>query len=561
MHSAGMANQSSFARVNSPAPQRSVIPISSTRKTTMNAGFLVPIYHQFCLPGDVWNLNIAMFGRLLTLKFPLMDNLILDWFAFFEPERLIWNNFERMQGYQPNPNDSTDFVFPWLIGDEGTGPYTVSEHEVGDYFGLPVGVEIDNTVWHVRSGPFRAYRDIWNNWFRDQNYQDSLNISGSVLPENERGDGPDDYSIVGQLLRRNKRPDYFSSALKEPQKGPTVPIPWDNEGLAPVFGDGFSTAFTDGAADYGLIGQTPATTPSGQFGPRFYTGALDVPAGDPTVWDNPATATAGKAMGLTIDPALSHIVADIGSISASINALRESVVLQQIYELDARGGTRYTEALKNRWDVDAEDFRLQRPEFIASGSSQFSVSQVAQNSPTAGDNAMASLAAYSELRATGHVSYTCIEHGHLLILVNVRAPLTYQQGLNRKWLAESRFDLPEPLTMNLGERAVWQYELYFPPTTKDTVWGYQEIWAEYRYDPSFVSGKFRSAATGSLEAWHLALDYDSPPTHNSDWVYDNPPVSRVVAFDDEPELKLDFLARGRVARKMPVVSIPGLLRF
>lgn len=557
MHSAGIANQSSFSRVNSPAPQRSVIPISSTRKTTMDSGYLVPIYHQFCLPGDVWNLNIAMFGRLLTLKFPLMDNLILEWFAFFEPERLLWNNFEKMQGYQANPGDSTDYVFPYLYGEDDN--YIVVEHDVGDYFGLPLGVNIDSDAWHLRSGPFRAYRDIWNNWFRDQNYQDSLNISGSPLPEDERGDGPDDYAIVSTLLRRNKRPDYFSSSLKEPQKGPAVPIPWSNDGLAPVIGDGFTVGWTTDVVNMGMGVSDPDV--NGQRTFRGDTDLLDVPVNTSVAFETINAPTSLRGVGLIEDPALSHIVADIGSISASINQLRESVVLQQIYELDARGGTRYTEALKNRWDVDAEDYRLQRPEFIASGSSQFSVSQVAQNSPTSGTNAMASLAAYSELRTTGHVSYTCIEHGHLLILVNVRAPLTYQQGLNRKWLAESRFDLPEPLTMNLGERAVMQSEIFFPPTTPETVWGYQEIWAEYRYDPSFVSGKFRSAATGSLDAWHLALDYEEPPVHNGDWTYDNPPVSRVVAFEDQPELKLDFLARGRVARKMPVVSIPGLLRF
>lgn len=531
---AGRASQSSFGRVSAPTPQRSVIPISSTRKTTLDAGLLIPIYHQFCLPGDVWNLNIAMFARLLTLKFPLMDSLILDWFAFYTPERLVWKNFEKQQGYQENPGDTTDYVFPWLNGNDSSA-FTQVQHDLGDYFGLPNGT-IDSMTYKIRSGPFRAYRLQYDAWFRNENYQDSVYASGDSA--DPIGDGPDDYTVVSRVLRRNKRPDYFSGALPAPQKGPDIPLPWNNDGLAPVIGDGTETIFTNIATglDYSLR-QASATVPAH--------------------WSS-TSATASNMMLSEID---SHVFADIGSITANMNELRESIVLQQIYELDMRGGTRYTEALKMRWDVDAEDYRLQRPEYIGGGSSNFSVSQVAQTSPTAGDNAQASLAAYSELRTVGHVNYRCVEHGHLMILVNVRAPLVYQQNLNRKWLASSRFDLPEPLTMNLGERAVMGYELFFPPSDPEAVWGYQPIWSEYRYDPSFVSGKFRSNVADSLDEWHLALAYSVPPVHDGEWMQDNPEIERVVAFTDQPQFKFDFLAKGVVARKMPVDSIPGLMRF
>lgn len=533
-HSAGIANQSSFSSVNSPAPQRSVIPISATRKTTMDTGFLIPIFHKFMLPGDVISAQVTMFARLLTLKFPLMDNLILDWFVFYEPERLLWSNFEKMQGYQEDPGDSTDFVFPWLS--LTPGPIVFVEHTPADYFGLPVDVGIDPDIWHIRSGPFRMYRDVWNNWFRDQNYQASLTVS--------RGDGPDDADEYNALLRRNKRPDYFSSALPTAQKGPDVPIPW--QGDAPVYGDGSPISWKyDNLSEFSTLNSTIATGSA--------------------VFATPPSVTATAALGEFGEQSgnySSHIVADISAVSATINQLRESIVLQQIYELDMRGGTRYTEALKNRWNVDAEDFRLQRPEYVGGGSSSFSVSQVAQSSPTVGDDAMASLSAYSELRMIDSFSYTCVEHGHLMILLNVRAPLTYQQQLGRIWLSASRFDLPEPLTMNLGERPVFNYELFYTPTTDPLlVWGFQEIWAEYRYDNSFVSGKFRSIVAGTLDSWHLALKYTADPVHNGDWVMDDPPVERVVAFEEQPEIKMDFLIKGKIARQMPVVSIPGLMRF
>lgn len=536
-HSAGIANQSSFGVVHGETPQRSVIPLSTTRKTTMDAGYVVPIYFQFCLPGDVWSFDIGMFGRLMTLKFPLMDNLILDYMVFFEPDRLIWENFEKMQGYQQSPGDSTDYVFPWLVGETS---YTILDHELGDYFGLPKNALIDSTVYKIRSGPFRAYRDIMDKWFRDQNYQDYISPSGDDA--DPIGDGPDDYAVVREVFRRNKRPDYFSTSLPAPQKGPDVPIPWTDDGLAPVFGDtdsGPMNLYNMSSLDVGGLYKNGG----GTFEPNPNVGPSD--------FFNLPPQSLGN----------SNVYADVMSITANINDLRESITLQKIYELDMRGGTRYTEALKMRWNVDAEDYRLQRPEYVTGGSSQFSVSQVAQNSPTSGDDAMASLAAYSEIRASGHVSYTCVEHGYLMVLVNVRAPLTYQQRIDRRWLASSRFDLPEPLTMNLGERAVMGYEIYYPPTSFTSVWGYQEIWAEYRWDPSFVSGKFSSNATGTLDAWHLALKFTAPPVHNADWVYDQPPVDRVVQFPDEPQIKMDFIAKGRVARQMPVTSIPGLTRF
>lgn len=540
MHTAGSANQSSFARVHTPAPQRSSIPLSTTRQHTMDAGFLVPAYHEYCLPGDSWNFDVAMFGRLMTLKFPLMDNLILDWFAFFVPDRIIWDNFEKLQGFQANPGDSVDYVFPWLTTFAPNPIEVEVGNNVADYLGLPIG-EIDHGVYKIRSTPWRAYRKIWNDWFRDQNYQDSIAISGNASAPT--GDGPDEFAVVNTLLRRNKRPDYFSSALPAPQKGPAVAFPI--EGTLPVWGDGGPLRFynqLESPADTYTLGASP-TTPS----PYWIPSAVGKD-GSFNVVENGEEGPSG-------------LLADASAIILTVNDMRESIVMQQIYELDSRGGTRYTEALVNRWNVSAQDSRLQRAEFISSGSSYLTVSQVAQTSPTSGDNAQASLAAYSELRTTGHVSYTCPEHGHLFILVNMRAPLKYQQQLNRKHLVRTRFDSPEPLTMNLGERAVMQYEMFYPPLGPDAVWGYQEIWAEWRYSPSFVTGKFRSAASQSLDAWHLALDYESAPTHNGDWVYDDPPVDRVIEFTDEPQFKLDLLVRGVVARQMPVVSTPGLTRI
>lgn len=532
----GAAAQHMFSKIPAPKVGRSLFDLSKGNKLTMDAGKLVPVYCIEVLPGDTHKATLAIFGRLATMIKPIMDDIIIRWEWFFHPNRLAWEHWENLQGFRPEPTSSVDYVVPWLSGAAGV-PYEVLEGDLGDYLGLPLG-EIDPDIletsgYHISALPFRMYRNIWNKWYRDQNYQGSVTVS--------LGDGPDTYSSVSQLLPRNKPHDYFSSSLPSPQKGPAVPIPF--EGMAPVWGDGairFQPVGDDTPIEY-LMSLTDTR------GHLFQS----IPSGVPndTPWQ-------------VVEPGVvpSGLSADVSAVAASLNALRQSFVIQQMYELDARGGTRYVELLYTRFGVVSPDFRLDRPEFLGSGKTKLAISAVPQTSPTSGDNVQAGLAAYGTAGATGSISYNANEHGYLFCFVSITAPLTYQQKIERHWLRATRFDFYEPLTNGLGEQAVMTSEIFYP-SPREQVWGYQERWAEYRYSPSQVTGQFRSLAAQSLDLWHLALDYEVMPEMDSEWVKDDPPIDRVIAQPSQPQFIVDTLVKNHCARAMPVYSVPGLRRM
>lgn len=535
----GPAPQKDFAKVPAPQVPRSVFHRPKNHKTTMNSGDLVPVYWVSTLPGDTLHLHAALFGRLATQKYPMMDSIYVDLLWFHVSERILWKqegpstgSWERFQGFQPTPTSTTDFITPRMYGTDSSA-FEVKIGELGDYLGLPIGV-IDSSDFHVRASPFRAYRAICNAWIRDENYQAEWPVS--------YGDGPDDYNVYKTLIKRGKRHDYFTSALPSPQKGPSVPIPWAGDGLAPIYGVE-DTPVT-------FLGLDTNQTAQGMFlGGANYLGLNSAPA--------------ASRVGMPPDDSYppSGLVANVASISASLNEFRESMVMQQIYELDARGGTRYVEAVWNRFRTVLPDATAQRPEYIGGTSTKLNAVNVAQTSPGDGASVLAALATYSQAGLTHRVTYSCQEHGIIMCLANIRAPITYQQRLDREWGRQTRFDFYEPLTAHLGEQAVMQSEIYFPPFTPETVWGYQERWAEYRYDTSMVTGKFRSVAVDSLDAYHLALDFETPPEFDSNFIQDDPPIDRVVALPNEPQFLVDFLVSNRHARVMPVYGVPGLTRF
>ena len=480
-----------------------------------------------------------MFARLATPIVPFMDNLYLETFFFFVPNRLVWDNWQKFNGEQKNPTDSTDFLIPTVSGTN------VQNQTLWDYFGLPTNVD---KALKVNALPFRAYNLIFNEWFRDENLQESLKVP--------TGDGPDNLSDYS-LVRRGKRHDYFTSCLPWPQKGPGVEISLG--GSAVVSG----TVSAGGSPSFSFpSGVSSSDVPLGSL--IYFGGVNDF--GMASVTTKPVEGSRGQK-GYSVmawkDPALSVSgTADLSSATPiSINDLRQAFQIQKLYERDARGGTRYTEILRSHFGVISPDARLQRPEYLGGSSARISINPVQQTSSTNETTPQGNLAAYGVVADSFHgFSKSFVEHGYVFGFVNVRADLTYQQGLNRMWSRQGRFDFYWPVLAHLGEQAVLNKEIYAQGTADDDkVFGYQERYAEYRYYPGQITGKFRSTDPQPLDSWHLAQKFSSLPTLSSQFIQDNPPVERVVAVTSEPQFLFDSYIRLKCARPMPVYSVPGLV--
>lgn len=493
-------------------------------KTTFNAGYIVPVFIDEALPGDTFNLKMTAFSRLATPLFPFMDNLFMDSFFFAVPYRLVWDNWQKFNGEQTNPGDSTDYLVPTMAAPATTG---YANQSLSDYFGIPTQVAdlVHDSLWH------RSYNLIYNEWFRDENLQDSVVV--------DTDDGPDDPADY-VLLRRGKRYDYFTSCLPWPQKGPAVDLPLGT--AAPVLYD--STVTDPVIIRSAATGAIPGAS---ALENRATTGYL---------------AGVGGGVERVIDPN-GTLYADLSTATAAtINQLRQAFQIQKLYERDARGGTRYIEVIRSHFGVISPDARLQRPEYLGGGSSPIQVNPVPQTSSTDGTSPQANLAAYGTSTAINHgFTKSFTEHCLILGFVSVRADLNYQQGLNRMFSRQTRWDFYWPALSHIGEQGVLNKEIYADGSSNDDdVFGYQERFAEYRYKPSQVTGFFRSNDAATLDSWHLAQDFASLPALNADFIVENPPVDRIKALgDDYPDFLFDSYFDLKCARPMPVYSVPGLI--
>jgi len=521
-------NQHSFASIPQVNIGRSKFDRSHAVKDTFDFDYLIPIFVDEVLPGDTFNLKMSTFARLATQVVPVMDNMYMDYFFFFVPNRLIYSKWEQLNGATiPDPDSSTDYIMP-------TMPFPANGPEVDTIFdkmGLPTDIAAGYTL--ANTLPLRAYNKIWNDWFRDQNLQDSVIENTDAGP-----DAPADYT----LLKRGKRHDYFTSCLPSPQKGDAVALPLGTS--APILRDTTNTT----------ISTTLRNTSTGNL-----FGATTV-----TIDSSGNTGSSGGTDGI-IDLNGTHYTDLSDATAATVNELRQAIMMQSLFELDMRGGTRYVEILRAHFGVISPDFRLQRSEYLGGGSRPINVHPVPQNSPTSGSNAQAQLAAFATSSADGiGFSKSFVEHGYIIGLACARADITYQQGLNRLWSRSTRYDFFWPKLQQLGEQAVLNKEIYLTgsaslTTGDDVAFGYQERYAEYRYKPSEIHGKFRSQYATPLDMWHLAEEFGSLPVLNASFIVQNTPIERAIAIDTEPDLLFDAYFNLTCARPMQTYSVPATL--
>ena len=527
---------------------------SHVYKTTFDSGKLIPVFIDEVLPGDTTRMSVNYFARLATPIKPIMDNIYLDWFFFFVPNRLVWEHWQNFCFEQEDPDDSTDYVIPTVTATGNSDNTYIGS--LWDYFGLPVNTS--GNLSGISALPFRGVYLIWNEWFRDENLQKSIKIqkgdANEVLDSSRSTDQPSwvftsGTNIVPGLAcpPRGKRHDYFTSALPWTQKGPGVSV--GLAGTAPVQGEFSISGFQTGTVTAeDTNNRLQALAVAGQNG--RISGYPEI-----TSWPTKNVTVGGLTQ--------SGLIANLDESSIfTINSLRTAFQMQKFYERLARGGSRYTEVLRSFFGVVSPDARLQRPEFLGSFTKMVNVNPIAQTSATNDTSPQGNLSAYGVTAAKFHgFTKSFVEHGYIFGFVCARADLTYQQGINRMWLRSTVYDFYWPTFAHLGEQAIELREIYAQGSEADTtVFGYQERYAEYRYKPSQITGKFRSSVTGgNLDVWHLSQFFINAPTLNEEFITENPPIERIIAVPSEPEFLLDIGFRYTTVRPMPMFGTPGLV--
>lgn len=550
--------ESHFATLPKVDISRSTFDRSASLKTSFNVGQIVPFFIDEVLPGDTFDIKTSKVVRMPSLITPIMDNIYLDTYYFFVPNRLVWSHWKEFNGENTESAwiPKTEYEIPQLTAPDGGW----SVGTIADYFGIPTGV----SNLSVSALPFRAYALIMNEWFRDQNLSDPLSIpvDDATVAGVNTGTFVTDVAKGGLPYTAAKYHDYFTSCLPSPQKGPDVEIPVATAGNLPVVSlsdkvdPSLSTASLafqrrDGKAFSNAgPGALVFSAPNGK-----YTGEAGL--GQETVFPDSGAPD--------VVPASLWAIQSGGAQAATINQLRLAFQVQKLYERDARGGTRYIEILKSHFGVTSPDARLQRPEYLGGNRLPITINQVLQQSGTLDTGTPQGTPVGQSLTTDSHGDFkkSFVEHGYIIGVMVARYDHTYQQGIERFWSRKSRFDFYWPVFANIGEQAVLNKEIYAQGGEKDEeVFGYQEAWADYRYKPNRVTGEMRSQYPQSLDVWHLADDYDSLPALSDSWIReDSSTVNRVLAVSAENSNQLfaDIYVQNRCTRPMPMYSIPGLI--
>lgn len=529
---------------------RSTFNRSHSVKTSFNVGDIVPFFCDEVLPGDTFDITTSKVVRMPSLLTPIMDNLYLDVYYFFVPNRLVWSHWRELMGENTQSAwiPTVEYQVPQIQAPAGGW----SIGTIADYFGVPTGV----AGLSVNAMPFRAYALICNEWFRDENLSDPLNIpvdDATVVGVNT-GTFVTDVAKGGKPYKAAKYHDYFTSCLPSPQKGPDVKIPVAQSANLPVIP---------------LAEKVPSSLLSAPYTAQAVGGAW---GGDNLVLSFKADGTEERNGSFTGSysqtgvPVIDNLWAvEQNPVAATINQLRMAFQIQKLYERDARGGTRYIELLKSHFGVTSPDARLQRPEYLGGNRIPIVIDEVNQTSGTvSAGTPQGNPTGQSRTTDVHHdVKKSFVEHGFLIGVMVARYEHTYQQGLERFWSRKDRFDYYWPVFANIGEQAVLNKEIFCDGSAKDNeVFGYQEAWADYRYKPNRVTGEMRSAAAQSLDIWHLADDYSALPSLSSSWINeDSSPVNRVIAVSENNSNQLwcDIFVKNRCTRPMPLYSIPGLI--
>lgn len=530
-----LVSQNDQSMIERPDVPRSRFTGSWTRKTTFDAGRLIPFLVEEVLPGDHLKYNVTAYVRMSTPLFPMFDNQRIDTHFFFVPCRLVWDNWQGFMGEQSDPSNWTVYTIPQVTSPAGGW----LANTIYDHFGIPVASQITaGQSISVNALPLRAYNLIFNEWFRDQNMQ-----AKAIL---QTGNGPEVNPAYYGILRRAKSHDYFTSALPWPQKTlvqPYVPL----TGQAPVSGIGILSANANFANSNINVNE-------------YLANGVVYPFAQST-----DAATKIYIRGTAASGAQPYVYADLSATAAgmAINSFRQSMALQNLLERDARGGTRYVEVIKAHFGVTSPDARLQRPEYIGGGSTPLNLTPVAQTAPTAGVP-VGALGAAGTAVGSHQANYASTEHGYIIGLISVKSELSYQQGLHKMWSRFSRYDFYWPSFAQLGEQAILRQEIYCTGVDADDtlVFGYQERWHEYRTRASEVTGKFRSTATGTLDPWHLSQRFTSAPVLDQNFVIDEPPMARVLAagaLAENQQYLADILIQRDAVRPLPMYSTPSNL--
>lgn len=550
--------------------RRSTFDRSHSLKTSFNVGDIVPFFLDEVLPGDTFNVDTSKVVRLQTLLTPVMDNIYLDTYFFFVPNRLTWSHWKQFNGENTESAwiPQTEYEIPQITA-PADGGWSVGT--IADYLGVPTGV----SNLSVSALPFRAYALVMNEWFRDENLSDPLvvPVDDATVAGVNTGTFVTDVAKGGLPYKAAKYHDYFTSCLPSPQKGPDVLIPVASAGNYAVVGNGKSLGLTDGSLT-GLFGYQ--SVPGGST-LAVNSGTLGSSVGTAVPSSSNLSGSVGVATVSQLGDDLSKsgliAVASGNAAAATINQLRMAFQIQKLYEKDARGGSRYIEILKSHFGVTSPDARLQRPEYLGGNRVPININQVVQQSATAsGETAQGTVTGMSVTTDT-HSDFTksFTEHGFVIGVMVARYDHTYQQGLERFWSRKDRFDYYWPVFANIGEQAVKNKEIFAQgPGVKDSagsviddqVFGYQEAWADYRYKPSRVTGEMRSQYAQSLDVWHLADDYSALPMLSDSWIReDKTNVDRVLAVTSSVSNQLfaDIFIKNRTTRPMPMYSIPGLI--